>query len=201
MKNKHIILPAILFAVIALVSCDTRTKTVSKLEGIWTSVPEKLPDNDTLSVDMINAFQFLKTSDVGGDVVISSMISIEEAVPATDSIVSPYAVTGAAVASVTGTFEAVSYDHIMISLDPSTYSFSIDSAAIRYQFDFLNSAQVPEVDALKPAYADRFRQSVAPEVKKAVMALTDMNSVKFTKSMMAANINGIDITLRRQSAE
>lgn len=198
MKNKHIILPAILFAMIALISCETRSKTTSKLEGSWTSVPRGLPDKDFVSVDVIDTYDFAPTTDTSGDIIVSEMISIEQSVPESPTFITPYAVTAAGIASMSGTFETTSYDKVEIKLDPSTYHFEMDSAAVRFQFDALDSQQVPAVGDMKPQTVENLKAVVSPMIKEQMSKIKEISSVKFTESMLAGNIDGVDVTLRHQ---
>lgn len=203
MKNNYVILPTVFFAIVATTACQTSSKLTADLSGSWTFAPETVSDNDTIYVDMIKTLEFMPVTETSGDIIVSAMISIVEPVEVSeqDSIIAPLTVTGAALASVRGSFEAVSFDKIEIRIDASTFSFTIDPDAVYYHYDYINSQPAPEIAGIRDKYAHRFRDQVAPLIKKRLTALGEMSSIKVKGSLAWCNIDDVDITLRHQSAD
>lgn len=69
MKNKHIIFPAVVFAVIALVSCENKEGLSKKINGTWQSVPEHIVNTDSISVDIIKSYEFAPSQDAEGTLI------------------------------------------------------------------------------------------------------------------------------------
>lgn len=201
MKNKHIVLPAIVFALIALMSCQTRTRTTSRLAGVWSSDPERLTIGDSVGVGMINVYEFIRLTDTGGYVTISSMVSIEESVVESDSNACVCDVRASAIASVTGKFEAVSYDKVDIDLDPGSFRFKIDPASIRCRYDDIDQSQLRDIVPLQLTSAEKYRDKVAPAIRSRLMAGKEISDIKFVKSMVSCLIDGKEVVLRYQSSE
>ncbi len=201
MKNKHIIFPAVVFAVIALVSCENKEGLSKKIKGTWQSVPEHIVNTDSISVDIIKSYEFAPAQDAEGTLIISAMLSIEKYMPANDSIISPLTLNSAAVASVTGKYEAIAYDKIVLRPDDSTFSLSVDSAAVSYDYDVLDENAAPDLTRLKPQWATEFRKYLTPILKKNLLQCDTLTKVKINNTLMDCHDGKTDITLRLQSPQ
>lgn len=201
MKNKHIIIPAAIFATIAIMSCQNKEGLAKKINGTWQSVPEHIVDTDSMSVDIIKSFEFSPSQEAEGTLIVSAMLSIEKYMPESDSIISPLTINAAAVASVTGTYEATAYDKIILKPDESTFSLSIDSAAVSYNYNALDNNATPSLIDLKPQFAEYFRKYLTPIVKKNFMRCDTLTKVKLTDTLMHCHDGKEDLTLRLQTPQ
>lgn len=201
MKYKHIIFPAIAFAVIAIVSCRNKEGLAKEVNGTWQSVPEHIANTDSISVDLIKSYEFAPLQDAQGTLVISAMMSIERYMPESDSIISPLTVNAAAVASVTGTYEAVSFDKIILKPDASTFTLSIDTAAISYNYDVLDNNAAPSLQHLKPAWINYLTTYLKPIVKGNLLKCDTLAKVKVDGTMMHCHDGETDLTLRLQTPQ
>lgn len=201
MKNKHILFPAIVFAAIAAISCQNKEGLAKKVNGTWQSVPEHVVDTDSISVNLIKSFEFAPAQDAEGTLIISAMLSIEKYMPESDSIISPLTINAAAVASVTGTYKAVSYDKIILQPDFSTYTLSVDSAAVSYNYNVLDNNAAPDLIALKPRWAEDFRQYLTPVVKNNFEQCDTLSNVKLTDTRMYCHYGKEDLMLRLQTPQ
>lgn len=201
MKYKHIIFPAIIFAVIAIVSCQNKEGLAKKVSGTWQSVPEHIVDTDSFSVDMIKSFEFAPLQDAEGTLIISAMLSIEKYMPESDSIVSPLTVNAAAIASVTGTYEAVSFDKIILKPEASTFTLSVDTTAVSYDYDVLDENAAPSLEHLKPAWVKEFQSYLLPIVKENFLRCDTLSKIKLKDALMHCNDGKTDLTLRLQTPQ
>lgn len=201
MKNKHIILPAIAFSIIALVSCENKEGLTKKVAGTWQSVPEEVVNTDSINVSMIKSIEFAPEQEAEGTLVVSAMISIEKYMKGNDSIVTPLTINAAAVASVTGKYEAISYDKIVLQPDPTTLSFSVDSAAVKYNYDILTADAIPVTSTLTPTLIDEFQRYLTPIVKENLSRRDTLTNVKVKNSLMEIHTGGEKLTLRLQSPQ
>lgn len=201
MNYKHILLPAIAFATIAIVSCQNKESLAKKVNGTWQSMPEHIVNTDSISVDLIKSYEFAPLEDAQGTLVISGMMSIERYMPESDSIVSPLTINAAAVASVTGTFEAISFDKIILKPDPSTFSLSIDTAAVSYNYNVLDNNAAPSLQNLKPAWINYFTSYLKPIVKSNFLKCDTLTNVKLTDTMMNCRTGETELTLRLQTPQ
>lgn len=201
MKNKHIIFPAIVFAVIALVSCQNKEGLAKKVNGTWQSVPEHIINTDSISVSLIKSYEFAPMQDAEGTLIISAMLSIEKYMPESDSIIAPLTVNAAAVASVTGTYEAVSYDKIILHPDASTFSLSVDSAAVSYNYNALDNNAAPDLVNLKPQWAAEFKRDLSKAVKENFMRCDTLTKVKVSDTLLHCHDGKDDLTMRLQTPQ
>lgn len=201
MKNKHIIIPAAVFAVIAIVSCQNKEGLAKKINGTWQSSPEHIVNTDSLSVSMIKSFEFAPAQEAEGTLIISAMLSIEKYMPANDSIVTPLTVNAAAIASVTGKYEAISYDKLVLEPDDATFSLSIDSAAVSYDYNVLENNASPTLTNLRPRMAEYFRAYLTPIVKANFMQCDTLSKIKLTDTLMDCLDGNGDMSLRLQTPQ
>lgn len=197
MKGKIFFMTATAMAVVAMVtSCENKETLARDVNGTWQSVPEHIVNTDSISVDLIKSFEFSDAQGAEGSLIISALIAIEEYMPESDSIVAPLTVNGAAIASIEGDFEAISYDKIILKPDVSTFSLHIDSAAVSYNYNVLTENATPELTGLKPLKATYFREYLEPVVKKNFMRCDTLTDIKLTKTLMNCRAEQEDLTLR-----
>ncbi len=198
--KKHLAIISLLLAVFSLVGCRSKSRLTSDIAGSWSSVPEIVRNDDTISVRMIKVFNFQPATDDSGILFISAMISFEAPVPASPQmhIITPLSVNGAAMASIQGTFKTLSGDKILLSLDPATYDFHLDPDAVDYNYDMITAQATPYVGDLHAALASRFEQQIAPLIRDNILSVKQLTSIKIKDTLMQADLNGLTITLRRQ---
>lgn len=201
MKYKHIIFPAVAFAIIALVSCQNREGLAEQVDGTWQSVPEHIVNTDSISVNFIKSFEYAPLQDAEGTLVISAMMSIEKYMPENDSIITPLTVNAAAVASVTGKYEAISYDKLVLQPDASTFSIYVDSAAVSYNYNVLDGNAAPVSETLKPQLAKNLMAYLTPIVKANLLKSDTLTKVKLTDTLMHCRDGETDLTLRLQTPQ
>lgn len=201
MKYKHIIFPSILFATVALVSCENKEGLAKKVDGTWQSVPEDIVDTDSIKVSLIKSMEFAPAEEANGTLVVSAMLSVEKYMPQTDSIVSPLTVSAAAVASVTGKYEAISYDKIVLEPDQLTFSFAVDSAAVSYDYDVLTQNATPESINLTPQVVAELNRYLTPIVKANLVKRDTLTNVKLSDLRMQCRSGNEELTLRLQTPQ
>lgn len=197
MKGKFLLFTATAMAVVAMVSsCENKETLARDVNGTWQSVPEHIVNSDSISVDLIKSLEFSEAQGAEGTLIISAMIAIEEYMPASDSIVAPLTINGAAVASVEGDFEAISYDKIILKPNASTFSLHIDSAAVSYNYNVITGNAAPYLTGLKPLKAAYFQQYLEPIVKKNFMKCDTLTGIKLSDTMMRCRAENEELTLR-----
>jgi len=201
MKYKHIIFPAVVFAAIALISCQNKEGLAEKVGGTWQSLPEHIVNTDSISVNLIKSFEFAPLQDAEGTLVVSAMMSVEKYMPQSDSIISPLTVNAAGVASVTGKYEAISYDKLVLRPDASTFSIYMDTAAVSYSYNILENNAAPSLETLKPAIAKEFMTYLTPIVKANFLKCDTITRIKLKDTLMHCHDGEADLTLRLQTPQ
>lgn len=196
MKHKFLIFTAAILAIATIESCQNPETLARDVNGTWQSVPEHIVNTDSISVDLIKALEFSQEQGPEGTMIISAMIAIKEYMPESDSIVSPLTINGAAVASVTGTYKAISYDKIILQPDARTFSLHIDSAAVSYNYNVLTDNATPYLTGLKPAKATYYQEYIEPIVKANFMECDTLTDIKLSKTVMGCRSGKDELTLR-----
>lgn len=202
MKNKHIIIPSIFFAVIAIVSCQSKESLSKDIAGTWQSTPEQIIDNDSISVDLIKSYEFMPVAGTDeGSLIISGMLSIQRYMPQSDSIIAPLTINAAASASVTGKYQALSYDKILLIPDISAFELSIDPSVVSYDFDAITNSAAPDLSAMKPAWTMELVKYLTPAVRGNFMAVDTLTDVKAKDTLLHLNDGTQPLTLRLQTPQ
>lgn len=204
MKYKNLFIPTAILAAVSFTACQTKEKLAQKVEGSWSGIPERVDVSDAVSADVTKTFEFLPDSNdkADGTVIVTAMVSITKALPQSDSIVAPLTLTGAGIASMTGTYEAFSFDKIALKLNPSTFQLSIDPEAVNYQYDALTGEGAPDLSQLTPVWSETLRTELTPVVKANFAAMDTLVDVKVKDGMFhCRDLRGTDLTLHIQNAE
>lgn len=122
-----------------LVSCDTGNGLARQIEGAWQGTPQAITTSEAGILTMTDEWNFIadEAKGNGGDLIITSMASVEWPLTiAGDSIApqsDPYAVTLSAVVSLNATWDLDPHDpdeDILVSIDPKTLSVTFDPDAV-----------------------------------------------------------------------
>ncbi|MDE6300466.1 MAG: hypothetical protein K2M19_01955 [Muribaculaceae bacterium] len=139
-------------SLLSLSSCHKQ----AEFQGEWTAtapidITSQIPQADRASSLM--TISFIDDSEVnGGPVVLSSMLSINQAVAAgqLDGLDEAYEVDVAATASVSGKwmYKDDDRDELLLALDANTLQVNVDQNGVTFSQNLLTGAQQPEVDSL-----------------------------------------------------
>lgn len=184
-------------------SCDNRVD----ISGIWSGTPSRIDNIE--GADMANATMTLvfsndsvDNSKDGGRVFISALIDANQAVSSEDaSIVSPYEVSVAATATITGTwsYEYGEDDDIIIVLDPQSLHVDVDPRGVTFSNDVLTGMQQPLVDSFSNATARTWTKSISSAISDKFYSFSKLSDIKINNGIMSCEINDRDYTFRRQA--
>ncbi|MDE6093381.1 MAG: hypothetical protein K2F61_01210 [Muribaculaceae bacterium] len=187
----------------ALAACDSEAKLAREVTGTWASTPEKLIDSDALSAATIHMIQFTPSlsDNKSGDLQMTELISVTNAVQTdTISILEPYSVSAAGLATLNGSWAVIDDDEISLHLDESTLDVSIDPDATLLSINELTNATTTSVDSLKPIVTANLKRQITQLVKNRIFDINKIDDIKITGNLMSCEINRRDITFRRQDS-
>ena len=149
---KKIIMMSVALAAASLLfsSCDNKEKLSKALNGVWAGAPEQITDTGAAKASMIRSFEFTPTGNSGeGNVTMTVFITVENTMPASDSIVTPLTITATGSATLTGVYQATDDDEIKVNLDASLPTVDVDPDAVQLNYNVLTDASASNVTALK----------------------------------------------------
>lgn len=182
----------------SLTSCNQKAALANKIEGTWTGTPERIADASAAYSTLVKTFEF-NVSDSGesGTLVITALIDVENTIPGTSANVQPLAVSAAATATVTGQWEAVDDDEVIVTIDPSTLTINLDPSAVLLNYNTVDDTSSSDLTQLKPQAAAIVGRQVNAAVSSNIMGITKIDDIKVTKNILECEIGKADVTLRR----
>lgn len=198
---KKVIMMSVVLAAASLLlsSCDNKEKLSKALTGVWAGAPEQIADTGAAKASMIRSFEFTPTGNSGeGNVTMTVFITVENTMPASDSIVTPLTITATGSATLTGVYQATDDDEIKVNLDASLPTIDVDPDAVQLNYNVLTDASASNVTALKSGAEILVRQQISHAAQKIFSDLSEIDDIKISRNLMSCEINNKDLTFRRQ---
>lgn len=199
MKLMHLLI-GLFYAGTIVAGCSSGSNIATEIDGTWTAVPENIISDDSLTVEALKYFEFDPISSERGTVIIGGMISMEHPFDiSNDNSSDTHGMAiGAAIASISGTFEATGSGAIVLHLDPATFAFKINPQGVNYEFDNIDNNIIQEDTIVKRRLTDYFYDNVSRHIKDNFMAVSEIRDIEINGETAKVNINNIGLTLRRQ---
>lgn len=191
---------AALLSIFAISSCDSKQKLSENLSGVWSGQEEQLTNTEAAHASMVRMLQFTPTGTQGeGDFTMTAYITVDNTMPANDSIVTPLSITASGTATITGVYQVKDDDELMINLDASSLAVNVDPEAVELKYNVLTQQSGSELETLKPAAAVLVNQQIEHAARSAFSNITEIDDIHISGSMMKCEIGHSDLTFRRQS--
>lgn len=199
---------------VGIVSCDDSAKLASQAEGVWsgnTTVlsakehhKEKQNNNPAQPMgakinSVTPSFTFTPDASVknGGKLNFSGVYSVSQAV-SSQSVDVPFDATADVKVNANGTWTAQDDDEIIVTIDASSVSVTVDPASVALGYAVLTDKPVAELDSLKAQILPNIDSSFTEEVRKRVTSLHKLDDVKIQGTTMTLEIGKTDFTLNKQ---
>lgn len=183
-------------------SCDSKQKLSENMKGIWAGAPEQLADTGAAKATVVRTMEFTPTGEAGqGSVTLTAYVTVENTMPANDSIVTPLTITASGTATITGLYQAKDDDEMLLNLDGSSMTVNVDPEAVQLNYDILTGDSAPQLASLKPAAAVLASQQINHAARKVFFNLTEIDDIKIHNDIMDCELGHQDLTFRRQTAE
>lgn len=200
---KKLIIPALAIAAALplLSSCDTRQKLSDEIQGIWAGTPEELTNTGAARATMVRMMEFTSTGTSGeGNVTITAMITVDNTMPANDSIVTPLTISASGTATITGVYQAKDDDDLLLNLDASSMTVSVDPEGVQLNYDILTGNSGPQLKSLRPAAAMLASQQIDHAARSVFFNLTEIEDIKVNNNLLECEMGHKGLTFRRQAA-
>ncbi len=200
MKNTALFVLALAGAA-AFVGCDSKSKLAGKLQGEWVSTPEMLVNTGAARAMLVRVMEFNRTADeTRGTVTMTALVTVENAIHASDSIVIPLTITASGTAVITGSYRVKDDDEANLNLDATSLSISVDPDAVKLSYDIIDGNSGTSLEALRPGALRLARQQISRAAQEVFFNLDEIDDIRVDGDMMSCEIGHKDLNFRRQVA-
>ena len=197
MKNTAILAIALAGAA-ALSGCDSRSGLAREIQGEWSSVPELLVNTGAARASLTRVMEFTGTPGrLEGDVTLTALITVENTIPASDSIVAPLTITASGTATITGVYNVRDDDEVGFNLDATSLSIAVDPDAVRLDYDILDGKGASTVDQLRPGALRLATQQISRAAQEVFSRLDGIDDIRIDNDLMSCDIGHKDVSFRR----
>lgn len=202
MKKLFFAALGILTMTIGLTACNEKEKLAKDVAGTW-STTQMTFFNDAqgqASGGDVITFEIDSENKTGGVVNVASTISLSRGADALTPADQPYSLSVAAMASVSGRWEAIDDDEIRIDFDANTLKVSVDPEAVALIANPLSGASQSEVDSLRPQMAQFYQTELTNAMRVRYSTFTKLDDVKTHNNGQTLKFEAakVDYILQRQ---
>ncbi len=186
-------------AATAFSSCRPATR----LDGQWMGNPERIAHLSGASdATATMTLSFDQPEKTGGTVMLSAVIDIQQGISSftTDEPYAPYETSVTATANATGRFTFTDDDKedIAISIDPDSFTLTVDPSGVTFAQNIITGQQQPVLDSLAASTAEKWKVILTPAARELFNRYTSIEDIKIHHDdIMSCEISDRDYTLRR----
>ena len=181
-------------------SCSDKAKLAEAIQGEWTGNPEKILDTGAADASMVRVLEFSPGSaDTEGNVTMTAMITVENTMPFNDSIVTPLQISASGTAVISGVYQVKDHDELIISLDVTSMSVTVDPDAVALNYNVLTQNSAASVDQLKPGATVLATQQINRAAQNAFSNITEIDDIHVKGNVMSCEINKRDLVFSKVS--
>lgn len=179
-------------------SCDSKGRLAEAVEGEWTGNPEKILDTGAATATMVRMMEF-SPGEVAteGTITMTAIITVENTMQFNEAVVTPLTITATGTATITGTYQVRDHDDILVGLDATSLSVSVDPDAVQLNYNILSEESAPMVEKLKPGAAVLATQQINRAAQNAFANITEIEDIHVKDNTMRCEIGDRDIVLSR----
>lgn len=183
-------------------SCDSKGRLAEAVEGEWTGNPERLLDTGAASATMVRMMEF-SPGEVAteGTITMTAIITVENTMQFNESVVTPLTITATGTATITGTYQVRDHDDILVGLDATSLSVSVDPDAVQLNYNILSEDSAPMVEKLKPGAAVLATQQINRAAQNAFANITEIEDIHIKNNTMRCENGDRDIAFSRAGAK
>lgn len=199
---KRILLGLAATAVLTLGGCNEAKKLASEVEGSWSSTPQILLSDVGSQSNIVENITFLcDSSDTGGQVIFTGLISTTGSLSGSNAVVQPFEIAASAKSTIAGKWTAIDDDEIVLSLDIQGMKVDVDPSALVISNNLLNSTTESNPETLKPQMATMVKAALqrALTTRYATMSKLDDVEIKDKGSVLSFEVGKTDYVYTSQN--
>lgn len=193
---------SVIVAGVAFFQCDSKSKLADRLTGTWSAAPVSLTNDDKGYSSVTETFMFERDSTLSsGQVIITSMISLQKAAPANAAPTAPFMMSAAARSTISGTWVAVDDDDINLQLNPLSLKVEVDPTMVELTMNPVSGESAAQPDSMKSTMLDYVKAVITQELNVHYSAYTKIDDIKFHNrdESLKFEIGRHDYSLMRQT--
>ncbi len=180
---KHFI-PALCLALgaVALTSCNEKAKLADSITGTWNSTPERIATSDqkaTTTVERTLTFINDENTNSGGDVNAGVKFSVLTGTQLQAAEIQPISITAEGTATVSGKWEAIDDDEIVVNWDFASLKVDVDTNAVSLDYDIATQTDSETLLALKPAAVKSITTAISSALPTEVFNFGKVDDIEF----------------------
>lgn len=200
MKNTAVLALALIGAAV-FAGCDSKSKLAKEIRGEWSSTPEMLVNTGAARATLTRVAEFSGAPGAPeGDVTLTALITVDNAIPANDSIVTPLTISASGTATITGVYTVKDDDEIRLNLDATSLSIVMDPDAVRLDYDIIDGGSGSSLEKLRPGALRLARQQIDRAAQEVFMNLDEIDDIRIDNNLMSCDVRHKSLTFRRQGA-
>lgn len=186
-------------------ACESPTRLASKLEGTWSTSPQRFDKEIVGQGTYIPVLEFSREDKrPEGTVIISTQLSVTMPVNApVDSMgAAPVSATAAGLATISGVWTADDDDQVKIALDPSTLDITMDPDVQFAIADVFTDYDTDSVSRVSPQVMRAFAEEARKGMTDVISRLNELDDIDFQSDVMfTAKLNETRLTFARSLRE
>ena len=198
MNKFAIALCSMAWGAVMLTSCNPNERLAEEVQGCWTGNPETLQDTGAMTASLVRVFQFTKgTTPTEGTVTMTAVITVENTMQSNDSIITPLQISASGTATITGVYQAKDDDELIVRLDNTSLSVSVDPDGVQLNYDVLTGDSAPMADRLKPGAAVLATQQINRAAQHLFSNFTEIEDIHINGDVMHCEVKDVDLVMTR----
>lgn len=196
MKHTAILALALMGAA-AITGCDSKSKLAQEIQGEWSSTPELLVNTGAARASLVRVMEFNRTGDsTEGTVTMTALITVDNAIPANDSIVTPLTITASGTATITGVYTVRDDDEINVNLDATSLTIAVDPEAVKLSYDIIDGNSGSSLEALRPGAMRLAQQQINRAAQEVFINLDEIDDIRIDNNLMSCEIGHKDLNFK-----
>ncbi len=178
----------------------TSCSQADKVSGQWQGTPERIMVADAADATSTMYMDFgPRSHGKPGEVVLNSVVEVSQAVVGpVYGASSPYQANITASAQISGTYVTEADDELILSLDPSTYTVTVDPDGVVYTSNIVDGMERPVLDSLTATTAERWKVIITSTMRDRFNQYRKIDDVKVHHGdIMSCEVADRDMTFRR----
>ncbi len=186
---------AVVIVSLGLCSCNYEAKLAKSVDGAWTASSSALNIDNVAESFITEVFTFVaEPNSLSGSIIITGIEDLTIA-PQNDSIVSDVSQTIAAKSSISGRWNVVDDDEIVLSLDMTTLKVDIDPSDVNLKENALSGVENAVAGRLSAVRARAIASGLRSRLIERYSMMTKLDDVKVKDSMLRFEVGRTDKVL------
>ena len=199
--KKFLSISLVAASLLVLSSCDEKAKLASSVAGSWSGSAERVETSDTQATTTVTRIlNFIPDSGskTGGTLDAVAEFSIENGTQLQATDTQPISVTASGNATISGRWEAIDDDEIMVSFDSKSLKINVDPQEVVLEYTISTETSQPVDQTMTDAAVASITRTITAAMNHTVFNFGKLDDIKITGNLMSVEIGKKDFTYHRE---